>query len=634
MSHPLSVDRVIHFSIDRLIDLRILEKMRKILHTQVGQCGNQIGSKFWKVVWDEHGIDPTGRLVSAPPTSANLLGEFLPNLSLAIWTITPWTIPANAAVAVNSKLQYAVVEVHALLGDASTSSGDRKKRLGNVLKEQNKPFLIIASDLLSTLEAKLGTKLVVKKILMGSDLEHYRYIHPIDSRECPVIIGGDYITTESGTGLVHTAPGHASEYEKGTDTMDAWFDSGSSWAAVLEKRSGLSFPADLYLEGTDQHRAWFRSSLLTSITTKGNDHLNGDNVVPYSDLPMIDQHVLFQLENVVQNIKGSFKNYQFFKIFQIIQRFAIVDLSDLYFDAAKDRLYVGCREKQKKEATNIQLVNKKLTAANRLLNSSSIKTAFKDPLEAVGSKVNGALQNIQHKHTEEDDGDKAAEVAGEVVGEPDFTNGVVTSRLKGKGELVVEGSWSNTSAVAETIFCVGNSNDMVTYAAEKGEENQIAQKGDENQLDTAVGTLIQSVECNPTPQPPTIDGQLLTPAVDGHLPTLGFIKSLSEPFKERPGICLEVNLGHGHSGLQPTKLAQVNLQPMGHSSYSSPTTDEAPQSKTNTMTSPSIPGPIRNRPKKWKRKGSRCDQIKHQLLAGRFSGFTRRIGHKGASTSK
>ncbi|GMP68422.1 hypothetical protein CsSME_00028049 [Camellia sinensis var. sinensis] len=43
----------------------------------------------------------------------------------------------------------------------------------------------------------------------------------------------------------------ASEYEKGTDTMDAWFDSGSSWAAVLEKRSGLSFPADLYLEVDD-----------------------------------------------------------------------------------------------------------------------------------------------------------------------------------------------------------------------------------------------------------------------------------------------------------------------------------------------------------------------------------------------
>ena len=39
----------------------------------------------------------------------------------------------------------------------------------------------------------------------------FRYIHPIDKRECPVVVGGDYITTESGTGLVHTAPGHGQE---------------------------------------------------------------------------------------------------------------------------------------------------------------------------------------------------------------------------------------------------------------------------------------------------------------------------------------------------------------------------------------------------------------------------------------
>ncbi|GMP56839.1 hypothetical protein CsSME_00021161 [Camellia sinensis var. sinensis] len=66
-----------------------------------------------------------------------------------------------------------------------------------------------------------------------------------------------------------------------------------------------------------------------------------DYAVPCNDLPMIDQHALFQLENVVKNIKESYENYQFFKIFQIIQRFVIVDLSNFYFDAAKDRLYVG-----------------------------------------------------------------------------------------------------------------------------------------------------------------------------------------------------------------------------------------------------------------------------------------------------
>uniref|UniRef100_A0A453CBR8 Isoleucyl-tRNA synthetase n=1 Tax=Aegilops tauschii subsp. strangulata TaxID=200361 RepID=A0A453CBR8_AEGTS len=61
----------------------------------------------------------------------------------------------------------------------------------------------------------------------------------------------------------------ASEYRKGTDTMDVWFDSGSSWAAVSAKRDGLNFPADVYLEGSDQHRGWFQSSLLTSIATTG-----------------------------------------------------------------------------------------------------------------------------------------------------------------------------------------------------------------------------------------------------------------------------------------------------------------------------------------------------------------------------
>ncbi|CAK7333191.1 unnamed protein product [Dovyalis caffra] len=566
-------------------------------------------------------------LVSAPPASDGLLEEFFPDLCLAIWTTTPWTVPANAdlriiaqlriAVAVNAKLQYAVIEVQSFSGDVSTSSGNKKQRLGHVLKEEKKPFLIVASDLVSTLEAKWGTKLVVKKTLLGSDLENCRYIHPIDKRECPVVIGGDYITTESGTGLVHTAPGHgredyitglkyglpiispvdddgkfteeavqfsgldvlgdgniavvkyldeqmsiimeesyqhnypydwrtkkptifrateqwfasvegfrqtvmeaisqvkwippqgenritamtssrsdwcisrqrtwgvpipvfyhletkeplmneetvdhiksiiaqkgsdawwymkvedllpekyrdqASGYEKGTDTMDVWFDSGSSWAAVLGKRNGARFPADLYLEGTDQHRGWFQSSLLTSIATKGKapyssvithgfvldekgckmskslgnvvdphtiieggktqrleapgygadvlrlwvssvdytgDVMIGpqvlrqmsdiyrklrgtlryllgnlhdweaDNAISYNDLPMIDKHALFQLENVVNTIKESYDNYHFFKIFQIIQRFVIVDLSNFYFDVAKDRLYVG-----------------------------------------------------------------------------------------------------------------------------------------------------------------------------------------------------------------------------------------------------------------------------------------------------
>ena len=58
------------------------------------------------------------------------------------------------------------------------------------------------------------------------------------------------------------------EFEKEKDILDVWFDSGVSFAAVLEKREELRFPADLYLEGSDQHRGWFHSSLLCSVGTR------------------------------------------------------------------------------------------------------------------------------------------------------------------------------------------------------------------------------------------------------------------------------------------------------------------------------------------------------------------------------
>jgi isoleucyl-tRNA synthetase len=58
-------------------------------------------------------------------------------------------------------------------------------------------------------------------------------------------------------------------YRKLTDTLDVWFDSGATHAAVLAQRGELKFPADLYLEGSDQHRGWFQSSLLTSCAING-----------------------------------------------------------------------------------------------------------------------------------------------------------------------------------------------------------------------------------------------------------------------------------------------------------------------------------------------------------------------------
>jgi isoleucyl-tRNA synthetase len=61
----------------------------------------------------------------------------------------------------------------------------------------------------------------------------------------------------------------ANDYDKTTDTLDVWFDSGVTHACVLDRRDDLARPADLYLEGSDQHRGWFQSSLLTSVAANG-----------------------------------------------------------------------------------------------------------------------------------------------------------------------------------------------------------------------------------------------------------------------------------------------------------------------------------------------------------------------------
>ena len=61
----------------------------------------------------------------------------------------------------------------------------------------------------------------------------------------------------------------AAQYDKASDTLDVWFDSGVTHSCVLGQRRDLSFPADLYLEGSDQHRGWFQSSLLTSVAMNG-----------------------------------------------------------------------------------------------------------------------------------------------------------------------------------------------------------------------------------------------------------------------------------------------------------------------------------------------------------------------------
>lgn len=351
-----------------------------------------------------------------------------------IWTTTPWTIPANLAIAVNGKLNYSVVRV-----------GSER--------------FVVAEDLLEEVASVLEWENhSVEKTVKGSDLECIVAKHPIYDRDSLVILG-EHVTTDSGTGCVHTAPGHGEDdfiigkkynldvlcpvddkgvltdeapgfeglfydkankpitekleevgallkisffthsyphdwrtkkpvifrataqwfasidkfrdellqavnetewipawgetrlynmvrdrgdwcisrqrawgvpipvfyaengqeiitdetighvsnlfrehgsniwfereakdllpeefthegspnghFTKETDIMDVWFDSGSSHQAVLEERDGLQRPADLYLEGSDQYRGWFNSSLTTGVAVTGKAPYKG-----------------------------------------------------------------------------------------------------------------------------------------------------------------------------------------------------------------------------------------------------------------------------------------------------------------------------------------------------------------------
>ena len=115
------------------------------------------------------------------PTEAAPLGDAL---QVAIWTTTPWTLPANLAVSVNERLDYALVD-------------DGEGRM-----------LVVAADLIESLSKPLERPLKRRATVKGAQLAGLTYRHPLLDRTSAVVIGGEYITTESGTGLVHTAPGH------------------------------------------------------------------------------------------------------------------------------------------------------------------------------------------------------------------------------------------------------------------------------------------------------------------------------------------------------------------------------------------------------------------------------------------
>jgi isoleucyl-tRNA synthetase len=233
------------------------------------------------------------------------------------------------------------------------------------------------------------------------------------------------------------------EFKKETDILDVWFDSGVSWAAVVEPNPSLALPADLYLEGSDQHRGWFHSSLLTSVGTRGQAPYQGvlthgfvvdgdgrkmskslGNVIapqevmdrygaeilrlwvaaedyrddvrlspeilkqladayrrfrntarfmlgnlfdfdpesqwlPPDNREELDRLALSWLAQLLARVKRAYQDYEFHQAFHRLHQFCAVEMSAIYLDILKDRLYVSkadSRERRSAQSTLIDLL--------------------------------------------------------------------------------------------------------------------------------------------------------------------------------------------------------------------------------------------------------------------------------------
>jgi isoleucyl-tRNA synthetase len=239
-------------------------------------------------------------------------------------------------------------------------------------------------------------------------------------------------------------------FRKESDILDVWFDSGCSHAAVLEQRPELRWPAEMYLEGSDQHRGWFHSSLLEAVGTRDRAPYRsvlthgfvvdgdgrkmskslGNNVTPdelipkygaevlrlwvaaedssedirlsneilnrladayrrirntsrfllgtladfdperdrrsYEQMDELDRWALLRLGDLIARVRKAYEDYQFHAVFHAIHNFCAVDLSALYLDIIKDRLYTSAPDDPRRRASQT-VCFELLTALTRLM---------------------------------------------------------------------------------------------------------------------------------------------------------------------------------------------------------------------------------------------------------------------------
>lgn len=223
-------------------------------------------------------------------------------------------------------------------------------------------------------------------------------------------------------------------FTKESDIMDVWFDSGSTWSGVLMADTQEQYPADMYLEGSDQHRGWFQSSLLTSVACNGHapyksvlthgfvvdgegrkmsksvgntvapqeiieqygadvmrlwaasadyqgdvrlspaivkqmsdvyrkirntfrfllgnlaDFRSDCDAVAYAELDDIDRWALSRLEQVRKKVTEAYENYEFHVMYHVVHNYCTIDLSAIYLDVVKDRLYAEAQNSRSRRA--------------------------------------------------------------------------------------------------------------------------------------------------------------------------------------------------------------------------------------------------------------------------------------------
>jgi len=247
-------------------------------------------------------------------------------------------------------------------------------------------------------------------------------------------------------------------FSKEEDIMDVWFDSGSSHKAVLETRDNLDWPAQLYLEGTDQYRGWFNSSLLTGVSTEGkspyeavvtngfivdkkgnkmsksvgnvvspheiidqygadilrlwvassdfkNDVSVSDKIIkqnsevyrrirntfrfilgnignfskdedyiPFSERYELDRWITIRLKELTKKATNAYNEYEYHRVYHDIHNFCTVEMSSIYADVIKDRLYTDGTDSLSRRAAQSTLYDMIVTLV-KLVSPVLIHTA-------------------------------------------------------------------------------------------------------------------------------------------------------------------------------------------------------------------------------------------------------------------